>query len=257
MHWSHWIGEVVTSTVMIGLALLFPHKPKEYISQWRRQELHAKFKHWDWLALPLLFVFAPAITWLFGQIFIYQYRFGIGDDPAIFYQLLPETEFWYVPALILAFGLVCYPMLWVYKLLLKERYNDYELYSDLKHGIDGRKVMRLMLIFFGVAALVAMHLVEDYYIKIHKSGIEANSLLELEARHYAFKDVHKLTFFKYNRSSRDSTLLEPAPHYQIEFKDHNTYNTRMGLHDIITEPKAVAYISRRSGVKVDTLDVDL
>ncbi len=250
------MGEAATAVIMLAFSLMFPYKPKQHVSEWRKLEPNGNYKYWDLLSLPLLFAFVPIITWLFGQIFIFQYQFEVDHDPDIVHQLLPEPECWYVPAGILAFGLVSHPILWVYRLVLKERYDDYELYNNIKHNIDGKKVIRFMTFIMGITTLVAMHFLNDYYIKVRRSVIEVNSLLELKAKMYPFEEVKKLTYIKNIYSRGDSTELTSKPHYSIEFKDGNTFSTNMGLHNEKTDPQTVAYLSLRSGIKIDTLEVD-
>jgi hypothetical protein len=241
---------------MGSLPLLFPHKPKEYVSTWQKWQLVEKYRKWDWVSLPVLFTAVPLMTWVFGQIFMAQYQWEIDDNPRILYQVLPGSDAWYVPGLIVAFALIGPVMTLFYKLVLKDEYADYELYGNLTHGIDARKIWRAMALLFSIAALVTIYFLNDYYIKIWTFKVEVNDLLNTKAKDYTFNQIQKITYVEYSYSGGEGNRLEEDPHYLVQFNDQYVWNTLPGWTNAGRKPQFVKFLSQRSGVKIDTIGVE-
>ncbi|CAM3704295.1 hypothetical protein MUGA111182_04150 [Mucilaginibacter galii] len=253
---SSWIGEVAAAVMMGSLPFLFPYKPKAYVSTWQKRQLVAKYRKWDWLCLPLLFTVVPLMTWVFGQIFMAQYQWEIDDNPRILYQILPGYDAWYVPGVIVAFALIGPVMTVIYRLILKDKYADYELYSNLTHGIDARKIWGAMALLFSVAALVTIYFLNNYYIKIWNFKIEVNDLLNTKAKGYSFNQIQKITYVEYSSAGGEGSKLEEDPHYLVQFKDQYVWNTLPGWTNAGRKPEFIKFLSLRSGVKIDTMGVE-
>lgn len=249
------MGEVVAAVIMGSLPLLFPHKAKEYVSTWQKWQLVAKYRKWDWLCLPMMFTVVPLMTWFFGQIFMAQYRWEIDDNPRVLYQVLPGPDAWYVPGLMVAIALMGPSMTLIYRLLLKDRYAEYELYGSLAHGIDARKIWRAIAILFGIAALVTIFFLNDYYVKIWNFKVEVNELMSSEVKNYSFNQIQKITYVEYS-SAGEASRLEEDPHYLVQFKDRTVWNTLPGWTNAGRKPNFIPFLSQRSGVKIDTIGIE-
>jgi hypothetical protein len=248
-----WLPELFTAIIIGAATFLFPHKSTPAQSQLSYAELAKRYQKWEWFAIIPLSIFLPLLTILFTQIFQAQYKWEIDDNPRIIYQLLPEEDWWAVPGMMIAFALIGIPMIPLYKAIFKERYAEYILFTNLKHHYDGMKVFKPMCWLFGVTTLVSMFLMTDYYIKIWPFKIEINELMGTKIREYSFNQIKTITYVAY---SRQGNVLTENPHYHITFKNNFLWDTSIGLHDQVKQPEIVAYLSDRSGVKVDTLGVD-
>lgn len=254
---THWIAELVSALILGSFAILFPYKPATAKTPINFAELKRKYQKWELFSLVPLFIFWPLLTWLFGLMFQALAKFSVDDNPRIKYQLFIDTDMWYIPAFFLAFALIYYPIVLVYKSIFTEvEFEEYTLFTNLKHGYDGMKVFKPMSWAAGLIAIVTVFLMDDYYLKIWNFKIEENAFLTTQVKEYNFKQIKKITYVEYSRSGEKGNVLNQNPHYHILYNDGNLWDTSKGLNDRRHQREIISFLSSRTNVHVDTLGVD-
>jgi hypothetical protein len=250
-----WTVSLIVPLVLGLLAKIFPYKTPECTGQLDFETLSKQYQKWEFFALIPLFTFLPLMTFLFGRTFEVLYNFVLIKPIDSVFTVLPHEFMWFVPAGILSFALVGFPMTLVFRLLLKDRYEEYTLFTNLKHGFDGMKIFIPMAWVLGTVATVILFLMTDYFIAINDKGIVMNEFSTLSEKKYSYTEIESINYVK-NTISKDKLTVTPYPHYYIKFSDGDYWNTRTGLVDEMNQKDIVNYIAIKSKKKIDTLSYD-
>lgn len=249
-----WTIAFIVLFILGLLAMLFPYRPTVSNASISFATLQSKYQKWETFALVPLFIFLPLMTFLFGQLFSVLFDLTVEKEMDIIYNILPEKFIWYVPAGILSFGLIGFPMTATYKLILgEEKYQEYTLFTNIKHGFDGMKVFRPMAWIFGIVATIGVFLLTDYSIKISDNKIMINRFMSLSSQTYSYNQINSIHFVEMVQDKNGGTS---NPHYYVKFADNSAWNTFNGLHDENRQREIIEFLSNKSEIKIDTLQFD-
>jgi len=247
----HFPTEIVVTVIFILLANIFPYQPGQTFVVSNLKVLQKQYAKWEFFAVIPFFILMASMVYGFGNLF-----FWMNSTPekskALHFLITPNLYMWFAPATCLAFAIIAFPMSFIFRLLLRERYDEYLHYTNLKHGFDGVKIYRPIALMFGLFAIVSIFLMSDYTVEISKKQIILNDFLTTGEKEYDFKGI-KSIFFVENTISKDQKAISPYPHYYVKFIDGNYWNTLSGLNTEFQQDEIMKYLSEKSNLKIDTV----
>lgn len=232
------------------LAKVMPYKASPSIVQQDFGSLKNKYQKWEFLSIIILFIFIPATTYVFRELFTSLYHLLSEKDEQIVFKIDPDKNLWFLPACILSFALIGYPMNFVYKIMLGNNYDDYLIFTNLKHGFDGMRVLRYISITFGILTTIILVLMSDYSIKIYPDKIIQDDFITLGQNTYGFNQIKSISFVQ-NIETKQG--LEPDPYYVIKYNDNRYWNTNTGLKGTSRLKEITHFLSIKSNKPIDTL----
>lgn len=240
--------------VLFLLAKIVPHKHKVDSLEVDFITLRKKYKKWDILSIILLFILMPGMTYLLGLLFSTLYYSPENENPEIIYHIATSRLMWFMPGLLLSFALIRFPMTFIYKLILKEDYNQFMLYSDLKTGADGMKIMNYISWISGLGSVILLVLLSDYSVDIYKEKIVLNDFLTFSNKSYSFSEIQSINYIQpINPNTGESEKTS----YFIRFKDNGHWDTARGLEDDNNrQEEIINYLSEKTKLKINAVQVN-
>lgn len=241
----------ITVLVIALLAKFVPLKLPVNHSEIDFTTLRNKYQKWDKLSLILVLILIPAIAYLIGLLFSTIFYSPENNDSEVIYHIGTSRLMWFMPALVLAFGFVKFPMTFIYKLILKQDYNEFILYSDLKTGADGMKIFNYMMWISGIGTIILMILLSDYSVNIYKEKIILNDFLTFTNKTYSFSEIKSINYIQ---PLNPNTGEPQTPSYFIRFKDNGHWDTSRGLEDDNNrQEEIINYLSEKTKLTINLL----
>jgi hypothetical protein len=249
-----WIIPLIAPLVVTLLSIFFPFKASQGKAAVDFNTLHLKYQKWELFALIPLFVFVPLMAFLFGELFLNLYKLLAVVKEDTLYLIQQEEDAWFVVGGIFSFGLIGFPMTFLYQILLKDKYQEYTLYTNIKHGFDGFKIFKPMAWTFCFIATILLFLITDYYIVVNNEKIVLNELSSLSEKSYHFNEIESIHFIE-NIRSGDGSVVNTMPHYVVDFKDHTSWNTAQ-VPEKDKQKEIMIFLAQKINHKIDTLSFD-
>src|SRR6266581_2520771 len=156
------------------------------------KDLETRFGRWYRVGLFLFFVSASfsTLAWWGVLRLIGDWRAARFSDAA--YALTPMALAWLLPAMFL--GLISgYAIVSrVYRWLLKDRYQDYIRFEDLKHGYNTRAALFPTYLTVTIIMLAAVLLFLDWYVVFIPEEIVINRLFSVVEERHPYSQVHEI-----------------------------------------------------------------
>lgn len=237
--------------VLSFLAFIFPYKSSQSASSIGYGTLKSKYSKWEHFAVFPLFGYIILFTYLLGQLALSIFNQLKVESSDVCFLLLPPSFMWYAVSCLLTFGLITVPMNITYKLILgADGYEEYLMYTNIKNGFDGMKVLRPIFFIFSIFATIGFFLLTDYSIKIFKDKIEFDDFLSLKPRSQNISSINAIHFVKMVKYKKEDA---EKPHHYIEFKDGSFWDTNDGIGAVDKETEMIQFLVKESKVKMDTL----
>jgi hypothetical protein len=237
--------------VLFLLAKIVPHKHKVDTLEVDFATLKKKYQKWDILSGILLFILIPGMAYLIGLLFSTIFYSPENNESEIIYHIATSRLMWFMPGLFLSFALIRFPMTFIYKLILKEDYNQFMLYSDLKTGADGMKIINYITWISGLGSVLLLVLLSDYSINIYKEKVVLNDFLTFSNKSYAFSEIQSINYIQ---PINPNTGKPENPSYFIRFKDNGYWDTSRGLEDDNNrQEEIINYLSEKTKLTINLL----
>ncbi|SHG03456.1 hypothetical protein [Flavobacterium johnsoniae] len=247
-------GALISTSILLVMSLLakiFPYKKPEGNLEVDINTLRSRYQIWDLFSVVLIFILIPGITYIIGSLFSIIFYSTKVDNPEIIYHIGTSRLMWFMPALVLSFGLIRIPMTLIYKLIFKEEYNQFMLYSDAKTGIDGMRVLNYMTWISGIGSALLLILLSDYSVDISKEKIVLNDFLTFTDKSYSFSEIESINYIKLINPNTQQPEKES---YFIRFKDGGHWDTARGLEDDNNrQNEIINFLSEKTGLKINEL----
>jgi len=237
--------------VLFLLSKIFPYKKAEGGLNADFGTLQKKYQKWDLFSAFLVIILIPVTTYLLGSLFSIIFYSSESSNSEIIYHIGTSRLMWFMPALILSFGLLRVPMTLIYKSIFKSDYNQFMLYSDLKTGIDGMRVLNYMTWISGLGAVLFLVLLSDYSVDIYKEKIVLNDFLTFSDKSYSFSEIQSINYIK---PLNPNTGEPEKSSYFIKFKDGEHWDTARGLEDDNNrQNEIIKFLSEKSKLNINEL----
>jgi hypothetical protein len=245
-----WTIALIVPLILGILAKIMPYKAPHYVGNQDFALLKAQYQKWEFFSIVILFTILPAMTYAFGKLFVSMYHLFSDGDPNIVFNIVPNHLMWCLPGCILAFALIGYPLDFIYRFILRDRYEDYLIFTNLKHGFDGMRLLRPLSWILGTVAIILIILMSDYSIKIYPDKLIQNDFVGFDKKTYQFDQIKSISFIQNLKTEKG---LEPNPYYLIRFNDNSFWNTNTGIKDTKKLVETVEFLARKSNKYIDTL----
>lgn len=237
--------------VLFLLSKIFPYKKAESSLNVDFGTLQKEYQKWDLFSAFLVIILIPVITYLLGSLFSIIFYSSESRNSEIIYHIGTSRLMWFMPALILSFGLLRVPMTLIYKGIFKSDYNQFMLYSDLKTGIDGMRVLNYMTWISGLGTVFFLVLLSDYSVDIYKEKIVLNDFLSFSDKSYSFSEIQSINYIK---PLNPNTGEPEKASYFIKFKDGGHWDTARGLEDDNNrQNEIINFLSEKSNLNINEL----
>lgn len=248
---------ILTVLVVALLARLIPANKSNYydidFSEFVKNP--KKEAKWGWILLIYIFVVIPTVAYPIGVLIE---KIDIFIQQSIWRQkiwFLPSFIAYYIIALCLTYMLACVPSRVFLKEILKgyyEEYLKYLAYSEYKQGISNRKASIVFFVFFMIALLGLMFVLEKTKTSVYDSNIEFVEWGDWEDKKYSFAEIMKIEFAETVRY--DEARTESEDFLKITFKNQESWNSLNYDFDDSFRTK-IRIISDSSRIKIDTLEI--
>lgn len=170
-------------------------------------------------------------------------------------MLLRGNEIWLLPSVFLGLSLAAIPVHFLYRALLRDRYEEYTMYCNLKFGFDTWKIFRwfaiVMLCFsalVGAAGLTARTAVTDRALII-------KSPLSMRDREYTFDQIEAIASIAGAKNRSGEFVSDP--YHAVRFKDGSMWTSLDGLqnHKSAELPALIEFLAKRSGRPIEQVQV--
>lgn len=173
---------------------LAPFKPSKKINYYEIERNKARYDKLE--TLSLLFIPISVICIGFP---IYYFGIYITEYKSLTYEYImkPPIAFWGIIAVLLGIGLLRLPMYIIYKLFLGKEYDQYQEYTNMKHGYIGLKIWRpieAILTFTGMSLFIFGL---NWYVRIDEKKIEFNDLLPFSTQTYSISEISEINHYSH------------------------------------------------------------
>lgn len=178
--------------------------------------LEAGYKRWNGIFLLLFFIFAPLFTFL-----CWKALYALGQLHPLpkyaKYLVTVDKNGYLAPALFAAIMLSGIPMDAIARWGMKENYQKYLRYAELKDGYDYRKTFTGLAIFLTVLVTGLTLLLSDFYAVFNPDEIVLNRFWSLQEKYYRYSDITAIRHVMNIRTL--SGEVKEREHYRLYFKD--------------------------------------
>ncbi len=244
------------SIVFLIFQLIFPYKPptdSDFNNIRENSNRYNKLEAWAILWIFLSVGFISFCVFLFGSQ-LREFFFPLEYD----YIIEPTNSFWFFPGFLLGFGLIRIPMTFVYKLILKNEYELYIQFTNMKHGFDGEKIWKPIEKVITFAGIIIFILGLNWFVRIDKNNrIEINELFSINTKTYNITDI--LSINHYDKYLTKKGIEKNIEHFVIEMKDNyflttQEYSFFAISSDMLRLNKKIAKLSNDIGIEIKKHD---
>ncbi len=254
-----YISIAVTSGLMSLIFALFSryfpiNKAKRQTSK-SLSELKKGFRTFDILILLLFFVSTPFLVYISYKIFgaISDFRFSNYADEG--YLFLPDRMMWFVPAIFSGLGLSAFIFTAIQKPILKEKYNDYIAYSNLKYGYDSDRIIKILIKFLIILVTGFFIFAINNFASFGTEKIVISNFFQLTESKYEYKDVTNIKSIEKLIAPNGNIVIDK--HYIIDFSDSNKWSSRQGGDsNYEKDSEMIKFISAKTGLDLKYLEFD-
>ena len=245
------IATIIITPIIMGLLGKIKSLQPEKTTEKDLDQLEEEYSKWNNLSLVPFFIFSFSIGFLiwYGLDNLSTYRMSLLEESV--YLFPPARAAWAIPAVFMSIILSGIPLHYLYLWILgKERYSEFNQYTNLKFGIDGAKIVKYMCVVIVPACLIFTLLAMDSYIRVTKNSFIANPLLSLGAKEFSFEEIHSIVLTKSFKAPNGKIVRRPF--YTIAFKNGYTYGLKstMSELDYKQQQEVIDYITNNSDVTI-------
>ncbi len=249
------IATIIITPIIMGLLGKIKSLQPEKTTEKDLDQLEEEYSKWNNLSLVPFFIFAFSIGFLiwYGLNNLSTYRMSLLEESV--YLFPPARAAWGLPAVFMSLILSAIPLHYLYLWILgKERYSEFNQYTNLKFGIDGTKTVKYMSVVIVPACLIFTLLAMDSYIKVTKDSFIANPLLTLGVKEFRFEEIESIELTKSFKAPNGNIVRRS--YYTIEFNNGYTYDleSTMSELDFKQQQEIVDYITKNSDVTIKIND---
>jgi hypothetical protein len=237
------------------LRTLFPYRIPPGMQVRSLNDLRAEYQSWEAFASLPFVAFALAIgglCFLSLQSLVRWHAFALGPSRFV---LMPSATGSALAAMFLGMILAFAPVHFLYKALLRERYQEYTVYCNLKFGFDTWKSFAWLAALIIVVAGIVIAAELTAYTQVTDQAIIVRGPLSPGARTHALSEIESITAVAGTRNRRGEFM--PDPYHIVRFKDETTWSTRDGLqnHRSPEMRPLIAFLAQASGKGIQEVQV--
>lgn len=228
---------------------LFPRKKTKIRSLKRFGELADEYQKYENRGSSLFIIFAFLFTYPIFVLLqaISNYFYSMVQNKGIFVGT--ETIAWVITAFFISFilGGVCSQIVLLKQ--LKERWEEYIKFQDLKYKFNTIKGGKCLAITSTILTLILTISLLDSYSSFNEKEVRINHFLGFGTTHYRYKDIVKIEAIKVIKK-RENTSKE-VKYFRIIFNDGYTWSSvDSGFNDYKKDSKIIALIKKKTRIDI-------
>jgi hypothetical protein len=236
MIWPPGIGRL--------LRWLFPWQGDPKFAGHSPDDLRRRYRKWDLASRAAFLLLAPLCTYVLHEAFV-AYTQNRPREPSV-YELRPGTIFWYVPAVFLGCVVAGFAVRLVYRALLRGRSGEYRYYLNVNAGINASRLYPAVGLLVGAPSLALAYFASQSTLRMTEHDLVIRRIWSLAEERHAYTDITALKEIHERRKDRRI--------FVIRFADAEDWTTKIEV--IFPGDAEKAYLSRRSGRVIETLEAD-
>lgn len=215
-----------------------------------------RYLKFDLLALPLLFIVAPALG--FGWYYTIKGIVGLFlKVPAdVVVALPPLWEVWIIVALFMSMLGAAIPIDFVYRILLREQYQEYANASYRRNPRGVRKAWLFPWLNWGlsISLTALLALVLNFYMYFRSDSITFSRFFDVAETRYAYCDVAEIAHVA-RKKAPNGNIVERR-HVAIRFNDGSIWTSIDGgrSSDRRTDDRIVQLLQDKTGLTPTSYD---
>lgn len=214
------------------------------------EELGPKYRKWELVLVAVYIVlWLPVSAALYAPLhFVAEWRAHLMQTDSLTFVFYMDGAALWLPAFFMALLVSSVLLTPLLKIVLKERYAEFERYSALRHGFDQRRVMKGFSIAICAACALSVYAFFDAYLVASPGELRVNTLFGSERR-YAYGDISEIVTAPALIAPNGNTVYRRVS--VVKFKDGSAYSTdNMPEHELGDRSRAdlIHFILRQSGL---------
>jgi hypothetical protein len=256
------------SAIAIGVPLilrffakLFPHPPRDLSEQqFSFPELQKRYAKWELAFLIPFFSFGFLSGYLIYLGLLWILPYPVPQTGPTRYVMLPDKAFFMLPALFL--GILAGGGLsdLLYRLLLGKRYAEYILYGNMKFGIDGWRVFKILALIIIIPSILLTSLAMGCYARFTDDQIITNRFWGIGEESRFYKRITRIKSVKYTHAPNGK--VAENPYHVLHFDDGSIWSTRDAFYSADQDPKLseqkereiIKFIAGKCNKEIETYD---
>lgn len=242
---SPWVERLLSiglQVLIFGLLIyFFPKKKSKIQTNKTLDELSQEFKKFYLLSslLILLLIVILGILFTFTFNFISGIKFnGIKDAQIV---VKPDLWSWGLAGGVLSFGVSYKISMWLTKLYLKDKFNDYIAYNNMMAGLDTYKVMQILSPLLIAFSLCLAILISGSSTILYNDRIEVDYYFSFSKKVYQYADVVRIKEIEGESKSR----------FEITFNDGKVWNSAQnGFSDYYKDLEIIDIIEEKTSDEI-------
>lgn len=205
------------------------------------------YRRWEVGALRLIFLFAPAL----GYLWFHALKWGAGrfpqETPETLFLLRPDSLIWSSPAMLLGLLSSVVPITALYLALLgRRRCHRFNRFCSERVGFDGYRVLALLLFVYVVGTLVFFSVAVRSFTRFTGFGVEIAQVIPPGRTFHEYGRVRSIEHRASFRAPIGNTVCRP--HYVIAFDDGSAWYSN-GVYNLPHElaVRIARMVAQRSG----------
>lgn len=163
----------------------------------------------------ILLIIPGVVLWLF--IFIQLAKWRVSSLSSAQYEYTTSWFSLLLPAMFLGVLTSLFVMLWLYRRMLGDRYEEYMHFCDLSLKYDQRKYLPLMTWCTVIMSLVLLLPLLNTYILFTDAAVHFNRLVRLTEQRYGYDQVTEIAHVLKSRAP--SGKVHDKPYFLVTFED--------------------------------------
>jgi hypothetical protein len=212
---------------LASMKKLFPYDGNKTLND-NIADLELKYKKWEsFSSIPIL------LFTVIGTLLAYSISIYLAEEYHNFlkpYTYIFTTEYkiaLLLPSMFLGILASVVPTSALYKRLLKERYQEFDLYTMVKHGVDGKKLIPVAFLL-SLSCIVLSFLIVNTYSITLKDRMKVNTFFKLKDTELLFSDVIKIESY-YETDNKGTKAKELT--YKLYFSNGYVWTNTQGLRN--------------------------
>lgn len=195
------------------------------------QELQREYGKWEAVCALAYLLLTALICFVWASL-LAATGGGLTSDLEGELVLTPEPVLWYVPSLFLGLGLAAMLTPLAMRLLLKQRFEEYRIFSAWRLGLDPQKILPLLVGVFLLASVGFSVLLPDCYTVFTRQAIVHDPVFGFAEETYPYEKIAELKVGIEPRPYRNELRIEavmddgrvwksewaPAPIYEDQWE---------------------------------------
>lgn len=226
------------------LLRLFPFRAEAKFAQHSPEELRRRYFKWHVFCTAAFLVLAVAVSYGLHDLLVTYTQSG-PRTPAV-HELRPDGLFWWVPAATLGCVLAGLLVRVLYRVLLRERSEEFRYYANLRTGLNATRMYFAIGIVFGLASLALAYFAAQSSLRMTADELVIRRIWSLTDEHYPYTRIRGLREIHERR--KDRTI------FVIELTDADDWTTQVEV--IFPGEEEKAYLARRSGRPIERVEAE-